>query len=77
MNRERGEGERSEPRDIDFSSKDESPISREPLDPNYNKPGDDFGPPRFTPQTSEFTLLDDNYYGFFMWRGSNGVLYLR
>ena len=62
--------------DIDFSPEEASSRRGEPLDPNYNRPGDDFGPSRFIPQTGEFTLVDDDYYGFFMWRGGNGVLYL-
>jgi len=72
----RNRGGKGKIEDINFSSGEGTSRRRKPLDPNYNRPGDDFGPPRFTPQTSEFTLVDYDYYGFFMWRGGNGTLYL-
>ena len=68
--------EKGEERNIDFSLEDKPLKPRPLLDPSYNRPGDDSGPPRFKPQTSEFTLVTDDFYGWFMWRGGNGVLYL-
>ena len=77
MNGEGRENRDEEIGDIHFHSGDESPIPRESLDTNYTKPGSDFGPSGFMPQTDEFTLVHSDYYGFNMWRGGNGVLYLR
>ena len=76
MKGKRNRGRKGKKENIDFSSGEETSRRRKPLDPNYNRPGDDFGPPKFTPQTSEFTLVDYDYYGFFMWLGGNGTLYL-
>ena len=80
-----GESERSERENIDSYQGDESLISRPPLDPSYNRPGDDSGPPRFRPQTSEFTMvdfldhgfmIDFSEYGLSLWRDGDGCLYV-